>query len=75
MTVKTMGLTSEEVKKSKEKHGDNTLVKERTKGFLGKFFENLNDPIIKILVIALAIEVIFTFGHCNLFEVFGIGVQ
>ena len=72
MTVKTMGLTSEEVKKSKEKHGDNTLVKEKTKGFFRKFFENLNDPIIKILIIALAIEVIFTFGHCNLFEVFGI---
>ena len=72
MTAKISGLTSEEVKKSKEKHGDNTLVKEKSKGFLRKFFENLNDPIIKILIISLIIEVIFTFGHCNLFEVFGI---
>ena len=72
MTAKITGLTSEEVKKSKEKHGDNTLVKEKTKGFFGKFFENLNDPIIKILIIALVIEVVFTFGKCNLFEVFGI---
>ncbi len=72
MTLKTVGLTSEEVRKSKEKHGDNTLEKEKTKGFFRKFFENLNDPIIKILIIALLIEVIFTFGKCNLFEVFGI---
>jgi len=72
MTAKIIGLTSEEVKKSKEKHGDNALAKEKTKGFFRKFFENLNDPIIKILIIALAIEVIFTFGDCNFFEVFGI---
>ena len=32
MTLKTVGLTSEEVRKSKEKHGDNTLEKEKTFG-------------------------------------------
>ena len=72
MTAKIIGLTSEEVKKSKEAHGNNSLEKEKTKGFFGKFFENLNDPIIKILILALLIDVIFTFGNCNLFEVFGI---
>ena len=46
--------------------------KNKPKAFSENFFENLNDPIIKILIIALAIEVIFTFGDCNLFEVFGI---
>ena len=72
MTGKAIGLTSEEAKRSKEKHGDNSLVKEKTKGFIRRFFENLNDPIIKILIMALAIEVVFTFGHCNIFEVVGI---
>ncbi len=67
-----VGLTSNEVTASREKHGDNSLVKEKSKGFFRKFIENLNDPIIKILIIALAVEVVFTFGHCNLFEVFGI---
>ncbi len=66
------GLTAEEAKKSREMHGDNALVKEKNKGFFKRFFENLNDPIIKILIIALVIEVVFTFRSCNLFEVFGI---
>lgn len=72
MAAKIVGLTPKEVDASREKHGTNTLTKEKTKGFFRRFFENLNDPIIKILIIALCIEVIFTFGHCNLFEVFGI---
>lgn len=72
MSGKEKGLTLQEVKKSKEIHGDNSLLKEKTKGFFGRFFENLNDPIIKVLIAALIIEVIFTFGNCNLFEVFGI---
>lgn len=67
-----MGLTSDEVLRSREKHGDNLLAKEKTKGFVRKFFENLNDPIIKVLIFALIIEVAFTFGNCNFFEVFGI---
>ncbi len=66
------GLNSRQVLESREKHGANTLAKEKKKGFFRRFFENLNDPIIKILIIALVIEVVFTFGHCNLFEVFGI---
>ena len=72
MTQKVIGLTTEEVQRSKEKYGDNGLAKRKNKSFLGKFFENLNDPIIKILIIALLIEVIFTLGNCNFFEVFGI---
>jgi len=66
------GLDDSEVLKSREKHGDNSLTKEKNKGFLRRFFENLNDPIIKVLIIALVIEVIFTFRNCNFFELFGI---
>lgn len=72
MEDKYKGLTLEEVEASRKKHGSNALKREKRKGFLGRFFENLSDPIIKVLVIALAVEVIFTFGSCNLFEVFGI---
>ena len=56
MTGKITGLTSREAEISKEKHGDNSLIKEKTKGFFRRFFENLNDPIIKILILALLIE-------------------
>ncbi len=72
MTGKITGLTTLEAEISKEKHGDNSLAKEKTKGFFRRFFENLNDPIIKILILALLVEIIFTFGHCNFFEIFGI---
>lgn len=74
MTRGIKGLTSEEVKKSLELHGDNRLKKEKKKGFLQKFFENLSDPIVRILLIALGIQVIFTFGNCNFFEIGGIVV-
>ena len=72
MTKNIRGLSGEEILKSREKHGENLLAKEKTKGFFRRFLENLNDPIIKILIIALVIEVIFTFGNVNFFEVFGI---
>ena len=67
-----LGLTEQEVRESYEKYGDNSLKREKKKGFLRRFFENLGDPIIKILIIALTLEVIFTLGKCNYFEIFGI---
>ncbi len=69
---KIKGLTLDEVRKSVEQFGDNSLKRARGKGFFGKLFENLSDPIIRILIIALIVEVIFTFGNCNYFEIFGI---
>lgn len=72
MLKEIKGLTEGEVVISREKNGDNSLSKEKTKGFMGKFFENLSDPIIKVLLIAVVIEVIFTFGSCNWWEVGGI---
>ena len=72
MKKERFGLSKEEVLNSRDKYGDNSLAKEKTKGFFRKFLENLNDPIIKVLIFALLVEVIFTFGHCNFFEVGGI---
>ncbi len=66
------GLSDAEVKMSREKHGDNSLQREKNKGFFRRFFENLNDPIIKVLIFALVIEVVFTFGNIDFFEVGGI---
>ena len=72
MTNKIKGLTAEEVKKSLELHGDNSLKKEKGKGFFKRFFENLSDPIIRILIIALVLQVIFTMGNPDYFELGGI---
>lgn len=72
MANKLRGLNEKEVTASREKHGTNALVRIKGKGIIRRFFDNLSDPIIKILIAALALEVIFTFGNCNLIEVFGI---
>ncbi len=72
MTKGIKGLTSAEAARSLELHGDNSLQKEKKKGFFGKFIENLSDPIIRILMIALGIQIIFTFGNCNFVEIGGI---
>lgn len=72
MLKEIKGLSENEVCLSRAKHGDNSLSREKTKGFFGKLFENLSDPIIRVLLIAVLIEVIFTFGSCNWLEVGGI---
>ncbi len=66
------GLSDEEVRESLELYGDNSLHKEKTKGFFRKLLENLSDPIIKILIIAMTAQIIFSFGNVNYIEVFGI---
>ena len=72
MSKKTIGLTDQEVLASRSEHGDNSLKKEKTKSFARRFIENLSDPIIRILLIALGIQVIVTLGNCNFLEIGGI---
>ncbi|MBQ7333634.1 MAG: calcium-translocating P-type ATPase, PMCA-type [Clostridia bacterium] len=72
MTRELKGLTREEVEKSRKKHGSNTLNKEKGKGFFRKFLDNLNDPIIKVLIFAVIVELAISFGNCNYLELFGI---
>ena len=66
------GLSTSEIKRSRELYGDNSLSKEKKSSFIKRFLDNLSDPIIKILVIALVLQVIFTFGHINYLEIGGI---
>ncbi|MBQ2793736.1 MAG: calcium-translocating P-type ATPase, PMCA-type [Clostridia bacterium] len=72
MKEKIKGLTSEAAQLSREKHGSNSLERLRGRGIVRSFFDNLCDPIIRILIIALVLEVVLTLGKCNLVEVFGI---
>lgn len=72
MTRGIKGLSAAEVERSLELYGSNRLEKQKSKGFFGKFIENLSDPIIRILIIALLIQVILTFGNCNYIEIGGI---
>lgn len=72
MTSRIKGLTAKEVEQSKRMHGDNSLKKEKGKSFFKRFLENLSDPIIRILIIALIIQVIFTFKSVDYLETGGI---
>ncbi len=72
MKKRLSGLSTEQVRRSKELYGDNSLKKQKSKGFIGKFLENLSDPIVRILMIALTVQIIFTLGNCNFLEIGGI---
>ncbi len=67
------GLNDPEIKKRQEKYGSNRLTKKKRLGFLKQFFNNLNDPIIRILFGALVINAIVSLGKINIPETIGIG--
>lgn len=69
--IKT-GLSSKEVIKRRNKYGSNKLTSKSKNSFIKLVFESLSDPIIKILLIALAIKVIFLFKDSDIYETVGI---
>lgn len=74
MHMMRQGLNSEEVVKSKEKYGTNTITNTSKNGFVHLFWESLGDPIIKILLIVLAVKTVFLFQNFDWFETLGIVV-
>jgi calcium-translocating P-type ATPase len=58
----TFGLTDAEAAASKEKYGANRLTEQKTEGFWEKLKENFGDPMIKILCLALTVNVILVVG-------------
>ena len=66
------GLTSSEVESNKNKYGTNDLGKKSSNSFIKLLIESLGDPIIKILLIALAIKVIFLIKSFDWYETIGI---
>ena len=66
------GLSNEEVETNRKKYGTNSITSVKQKSFFKLLLESLGDPIIKILLIALAIKVVFLFEDSNYFETLGI---
>lgn len=66
------GLTSKEVMENRKKYGTNELKSVKKNSFISLLIESLGDPIIKILLIALAIKVVFLFRDFDWFETLGI---
>ncbi len=69
------GLTEAEVSASREKHGANLLSGGETRGFWRLFFGNLGDPVIRILLCALGVNLFFVFRGGDWIETLGIGVS
>lgn len=69
------GLTIEEVEESRKKYGSNELTKTKKDGFFKLLISTLGDPIIKILLIALAVKTIFLFKNFDWYETIGIVIS
>ena len=66
------GLRDAEVEKSRSIYGSNELKKRKKKSFFGYFLKNLNDPIIKILIVALTVSTLISLPKINYLETLGI---
>ncbi len=67
------GLTDSQVQESREKYGSNSLTELPGESLGAKFLESLKDPMIIILLCALAIQlVLFFMGRAEWFEPVGI---
>jgi len=69
------GLSADEVRRSREENGENILPKARRRSFFRAFLSNLGDPVIKILLGALAVNLIFLFRSSDIWETIGIAIS
>ncbi len=67
-----LGLKQREAQRLLDQGLGNRLSSKKTKGFFAKLLENLSDPIIKILLAALCVNLLFLFRGEGWFETVGI---
>ncbi|MBQ9080169.1 MAG: calcium-translocating P-type ATPase, PMCA-type [Clostridia bacterium] len=70
-----VGLDDGEISASRQKHGANIMTQRRKKSFARKLWSNLGDPVIRILLAALAVNIVFTFRGGDWMECVGIAVS
>ncbi len=75
LNIQNVGLLPKQVQKNRREFGDNTLTQKKRKTFLGQFIGAFSDPIIKILIIALILNVLITFKNANFYEPLGIAIS
>lgn len=67
-----MGLTEQEVVESRNKYGTNEIKNRKKLSFLKQYLSSLGDPMIRILLIALAIKTILLLKQFDWYETVGI---
>ncbi|MCL2002516.1 MAG: calcium-translocating P-type ATPase, PMCA-type [Oscillospiraceae bacterium] len=70
--MRLKGLTEAEVLASRGRHGENRVAERKGRGLPLRVLENLGDPMIKILLVALGINLIFVFRTSEWAETVGI---
>ncbi len=68
------GLTPAQVEQAREAYGSNELTHKKRNSFLRQFISNFGDPIIKVLLAALAVNLIFLFHNFDWYESAGIAI-
>lgn len=68
------GLTAAQAEESRRKYGENVFTHQKRQTFWRQYLASFGDPIIKILLAALAVNIIFMFRGQNWFETVGIAV-
>ena len=68
------GLCEQDVLHARKQYGSNLLTRQKRKSFLRQLVGNLNDPIIRILLGALAVKVVMLFRDPDWVETLGIAV-
>ncbi len=68
------GLEKTEVERSRAKNGNNLFTKQKRKSFLRKYTESFSDPIIRILLVALAVNVFFAIQTGDILETVGVAL-
>ena len=71
---KRIGLTDEQVKKSREQHGKNVLTPPQRTSLWKLYLDKYRDPIIQILLVAAFVSLILAFIEKNFMETIGIFV-
>ena len=66
------GLDNKQVNINREKYGKNVVSYNKKSGFVKLFLESFGDPIIRILLIALGIKVVFLIKDFDWYETVGI---
>ena len=73
MDIRTeRGLSRREVEASRRRHGDNRFTGRRRRGFWGQYLDSFRDPIIRILLAALALNLLVALGDGSWAEPVGI---
>jgi Ca2+-transporting ATPase len=74
LSMASEGLTAAQVEQSRREFGSNQLTMKKRRGFFRQFLDSFGDPIIKVLLAALAINIIFLFRNFDWYDSVGIAI-